>query len=103
MDGSGTEDGHHSSRRPAGRLDDWTAELEGVLGVPGAPVDISLLLDVARDVAHAIDRPAVPITMFLLGYAAAERGGTVQGAQEACTQAEELARSWARAAQDETR
>ena len=31
-------------------------------------------LDVARDAAHAVDRPAAPITTFLLGYAVAKAG-----------------------------
>jgi uncharacterized protein YbjT (DUF2867 family) len=46
-------------------------------------VDAQLLLDVARDAAHAVDRPAAPITTFLLGYAVAKAGdGTLQEAAQ---------------------
>jgi hypothetical protein len=33
-----------------------------------------LILDVARDVAHAIERPAAPVTTYLLGLAAGRSG-----------------------------
>ncbi len=82
-------------RRPAGRIDDWTAELADVLGAKGAPVDVARLLDVARDVAHGVDRPAVPITLFLLGYAAGQQGGTEAAVAAGCIQIERLAAEWA--------
>lgn len=82
-------------RRPAGRIDDWTAELAQVLGASGAPVDVARLLDVARDVAHGVDRPAVPITLFLIGYAAAQQGGTEAAVAATCVQVERLAAEWA--------
>jgi hypothetical protein len=68
-------------------LSQWTAvarqALAADLGVDIPEVDAQLLLDVARDAAHAVDRPAAPITTFLLGYAVAKAGdGTLQeGAQ----------------------
>lgn len=93
----GSDSGEQTrGRRPAGRLDDWTAELAEVLGAPDAPVDIALLLDVARDVAHAVDRPAVPITLFLLGYASAQQGGTDEVVEARRAQVEQLAAEWAR-------
>lgn len=68
-------------------LSQWTAvarqALAADLGVDIPEVDAQLLLDVAREAAHAVDRPAAPITTFLLGYAVAKAGdGTLQeGAQ----------------------
>ena len=60
-------------------LRQWTTAathaLQTDLGVTIPEVDVQLLLDVARDAAHAVDRPAAPITTFLLGYAAALAGG----------------------------
>ena len=60
-------------------LSQWTAAathaLQTDLGVIIPEVDVQLLLDVARDAAHAVDRPAAPVTTFLLGYAAALAGG----------------------------
>jgi hypothetical protein len=52
----------------------WVSELCAALGVD-LDVDIGLLLDVARDAAHEIARPAAPLTTFLVGYAAAAEGG----------------------------
>ena len=54
-------------------LDRWIAEAVDTLGLTGL-LDLDaardLLLDVAREVAHAVDRPAAPVTAFLLGLAA---------------------------------
>lgn len=68
-------------------LSQWTAvarqALAADLGVDIPEVDAQLLLDVARDAAHAVDRPAAPITTFLLGYAVAKAGdGTLQEAAQ---------------------
>jgi hypothetical protein len=38
-------------------------------------LDEALILDVAREAAHNVERPAAPITTFLLGYAAARSEG----------------------------
>ena len=80
----------------AGPIHEWAAELAEALAAQGADVDVPLLLDVARDVAHAVNRPAVPITMYLLGYAAAGRGGSAEAVEAACAQTQDLARDWAR-------
>lgn len=54
----------------------WTHALAAALGV-GGDVDQQLLLDVARDAAHAVDRPAAPISTYLVGLAVA--AGVAQG------------------------
>ena len=59
------------------QLNRWTAaiarELAADLGVElNDTVDQQLLLDVARDAAHAVDRPAAPITTYLVGVAVAK-------------------------------
>ena len=56
-------------------LDDWAAELKRALGVGELDVPVQLVLDLARDAAHSVARPAAPLTTFLVGYAAARRGG----------------------------
>ena len=48
-------------------LDDWLARVSAELGV--ADVDRDLILDLARDVAHGVARPAAPLTTYLLGLA----------------------------------
>lgn len=74
-------------------LDDWVAALSGELGVD-APVDIPGLLDIARDAAHGVDRPAAPLTTFLVGYAAAQAGGGPEAVEAALTRTTALVRQW---------
>jgi hypothetical protein len=74
-------------------LHDWIDELMDVLDIE-VEMDEGLVLDVARQAAHRVQRPAAPISTFLLGYAA--------GVQEAGTEETEalagrvlaLAESW---------
>lgn len=49
-------------------LDEWVAAVCNELGV-GAP-EVNQVLDFARDVAHAVGRPAAPLTSLLIGLAA---------------------------------
>ena len=51
-------------------MDEWTAAVQRELGLD-LPVDVDLILDVARVAAHNVARPAAPVTTFLLGVAAA--------------------------------
>ena len=51
-------------------LDDWITTASAALGVSD-PVDVDLLLDLSREVAHAVLRPAAPVTAYLLGLAVA--------------------------------
>jgi hypothetical protein len=74
-------------------LDDWTVALARELGVE-LDVDVPTLLDVARDAAHRVERPAAPVTTFLVGYAAAQRGGGPGAVAEAAAQATALALAW---------
>jgi len=55
----------------ARRLATWIEQLTDELGVP-APTSIDVILDVAKDAAHSIERPAAPVTTYLLGYAVAQ-------------------------------
>jgi len=73
-------------------LEDWVAALAAELGVD-VDVDVRLLLEVARDAAHQVDRPAAPLTTFLVGYAAGRAGGPGAVA-EAAARAQSLAMGW---------
>ena len=55
-------------------LTEWTEQLCTALGVAELEVEVDAILDLARDAAHQIDRPAAPLTTFIVGYAAALRG-----------------------------
>ena len=50
-------------------LDEWAAAVCGELGLDPAALDPRLILDLARDVAHGVARPAAPLTAYLLGVA----------------------------------
>jgi hypothetical protein len=48
----------------------WCAELVARLGLDGVEVDVDAVLGLAGQVAHAVVRPAAPLTAFVVGYAA---------------------------------
>ena len=75
-------------------LHDWIDELCDILELDDAEIDEGLILDVARDAAHSVERPAGPITTFLVGYAAALRGGSVRDVEELAGRAQILAEKW---------
>jgi hypothetical protein len=52
-------------------LGDWIAAVCAELSIDQAEVQERAILDLVRDVAHQVDRPAAPVTAFLLGYAVA--------------------------------
>ena len=51
-------------------LAEWADRVRSELGIADAPLDIQQVLGVAGVAAHAIMRPAAPITTYLAGYAA---------------------------------
>ncbi|PFG30570.1 DUF6457 domain-containing protein [Paramicrobacterium agarici] len=60
-------------------LDTWVAELASELGIDVTEVPTGALLDLTRDVAHGVTRPAGPLTTFLVGMATA-RGTDIDAA-----------------------
>jgi GTP:adenosylcobinamide-phosphate guanylyltransferase len=76
-------------------LDEWISAVKDELGID-LEVDTGVLLDLARDAAHGVARPAAPLTTFLVGYAAARHGGAgPEAVAEAARKAAALARRWA--------
>ncbi len=72
-------------------LDAWLAQLGAALGIDPAVVDVDLLLDVARDAAHSVARPAAPLTTFLVGLVAGANGGDANAIRAAADVAQRLA------------
>ena len=80
-------------------LDEWITAVKDELGID-LDVDTGLLLDLARDAAHGVARPAAPLTTFLVGYAAARAEGGPEAVAEASRKATALALRWAEEAKD---
>jgi hypothetical protein len=55
-----------------------------------ADTDVDVILDVARVAAHNVERPAAPVTTFLVGLAVA--GG--MDVKDAATKIQNLAATW---------
>lgn len=83
-------------------LDEWITAVKDELGID-LDVDTGVLLDLARDAAHGVARPAAPLTTFLVGYAAAKAGadGGPEAVAEAARKAAALAERWAAERDDE--
>jgi len=71
-------------------MEKWVAAVREALGLD-IEVDLDKILDVARDAAHGVERPAAPVTTFLLGAAVA-RGADPT---EAASTISRLAAEWA--------
>jgi hypothetical protein len=74
-------------------LHDWIDELMDVLDIE-VEMDEGLVLDVARQAAHRVQRPAAPISTFLLGYAAGLQEGGAEAIEELAGRVLALAESW---------
>ncbi|MGN6607917.1 MAG: DUF6457 domain-containing protein [Jatrophihabitans sp.] len=57
-------------------LEAWLYRVADELGIDPSALDQDLLLDLTRDVAHGVSRPAAPLTAFLVGLSAGLEGGT---------------------------
>lgn len=65
---SDTSPSHHL---PPEALETWLNAAAEELGIDPKDVSIRTLLDLARDAAHNVARPAAPLTTYLLGLAVA--------------------------------
>lgn len=74
-------------------LSRWVEQLCDALQIDAAP-DRDLVLDLARDAAHGVARPAAPLTTFLVGLAAGLRGGSADDVAAAAEIAKRLAADW---------
>jgi len=74
-------------------IDDWLRAVCTEFGLDQV-VPADAVLDVARDVAHGVERPAAPLTTFLLGRAV-EAGAPLP---DAAARISQLAANWRPAA-----
>jgi uncharacterized protein DUF6457 len=71
-------------------LQSWTEAACAELGVTADDAAVRAVLDLARDVAHGVERPAAPVSAFLLGLAV----GSGQPLAVAVERLRALAVSW---------
>ena len=71
-------------------LDRWAAAASAELGIEPPGDYIKTVLNLARVAAHRVDRPAAPLTAFLLGIAV----GQGQPLPESARQLQHLAQAW---------
>jgi hypothetical protein len=70
-------------------MDSWVDALTRALELPTA-VDTDTVLDVARDVAHNVERRAAPVTTYLVGVAV----GRGMAPEVAVERVRELVQGW---------
>ena len=75
-------------------FDEWVKEVCAALDLDD-DVDVDSILEVARDVAHGVERRAAPVTTFLVGLAAGRAGGGLAAEQRALVAVKDLAAKWA--------
>lgn len=79
---------------PPQALDAWLAEAAEHLELDSDLVSIATVLNVAKEVAHGVARPAAPLTTFLLGMAIARTDDPRAALAELAPQINDLARAW---------
>jgi len=71
-------------------MDQWTAAVCADLGLDANEADLRAVLDLTRDVAHGVARPAAPLTAYLVGVAV----GRGLALSDAAGRVTALAASW---------
>ncbi len=71
-------------------LQSWCEAACAELGVRADETTVRVILDLARDVAHQVERPAAPVTSFVLGLAV----GAGMSLAEAAERLHALAAAW---------
>lgn len=76
---------------PPEALDDWAGVLRERFGLAAEDVPVGLILDLARDVANGVARPAAPFSAFVAGLVAGRAGGSPDDVRAAVAAITELA------------
>jgi hypothetical protein len=72
-------------------LDTWIEQVADRLVLDRSLIDRDAILDLTKDVAHSVARPAAPITAYLVGLAVGAGGGTPG---DIAAQVRELVAGW---------
>lgn len=79
---------------PPEALDAWADALRARFDLGPDDLPVSLILDLARDVANGVARPAAPFSAFAAGLVAGRAGGTPEQVRDAVAAITELAAEW---------
>jgi len=79
---------------PPEALDAWAAALRERFGLASDDVPVAAVLDLARDVANGVARPAAPLGAFVAGLAAGRAGTDPADVRAALAAVVELAQGW---------
>ena len=71
-------------------IDRWVMAVAQGLGLAPNPADTRTILDMTKVVAHNVDRPAAPVTSYLVGVAV----GRGMSLPDAIKHVNDLADSW---------
>lgn len=75
-------------------LDEFTRTVSKALGIDESMLDRDLVLDMTKDVAHNVTRPAAPLAAFLVGLAAGKAGGSADDVRVAAEKVAALANGY---------
>jgi molybdopterin-guanine dinucleotide biosynthesis protein A len=89
-----TQEEHMSERLPPEALDEWADELRRLFGLGPDDIPIPLILDLARDVAVGVARPAAPLSAFVAGLVAGRAGGTPEQVRRSVAEITSLANGY---------
>jgi uncharacterized protein DUF6457 len=79
-------------------VDEWVVAAARQLGLDLSGVDrdelITAVLDLTADIAHGVNRPAAPVTAFLVGLAAGRAADPVAAVPDKIAEVRDLAALW---------
>lgn len=80
---------------PPEALDAWAAALRERFDLGPDDLPVALVLDLARDVAVGVARPAAPFSAFAAGLVAGRAGGDPETVARTVAEIAEMAKQWA--------
>jgi len=83
-----------TEKLPPEALDAWAEGMREQFGLDADDIPIALILDLARDVAVGVARPAAPLGAFVAGLVAGKAGGTPEQVRLSVAKITALAADW---------
>lgn len=83
-----------SEHLPPEALDAWAASLRELFGLDADEIPVGLILDLARDVATGVARPAAPLSAFVAGLVAGRSDGSPEDVRRIVAEITSRAAGW---------